>query len=396
MWLALNGKGSVSFKTAALLEKSGFKTGLFTSPHVSCVRERIRVNRQLMSKEEFVKYFDICKDFEQKAELTFGFFQMMLSMALLYFQQQRCDYIVLECGIGGLASSTNVVDSDFAAITSVGFDHRESLGPTEMHICRNKAGIIRQDIPLIVGPTIPLNVVEPICKVHNSKLVVVDSDTQNFVEMNKSIAYALYKEIIETEKEIPHDLNEEEIEEALDVTQECRMDLIPSEKIKEFAPGLDCYPKAAYMDVAHNSPALKSLISTVNSIHKDSKPLQIYVICTFSEGKEIAQSLETLRCETKVVKVVIIKHFKLIKEDNARKYISEVNSSQSPNSGKITELYSHGDLEKNTRSVLEQISQSKNQNAILLHCGSVFLMEYIKDLYNIPQEKDMDNLNSLM
>ncbi|CAI2369606.1 unnamed protein product [Moneuplotes crassus] len=389
-----NGKGSVSIKTAALLRKSGYKVGLFTSPHISSVRERIRLNLELIPEEEFIKYYDICEKFETELEITLGFFQVTLCMALLYFQQENCDYVILECGIGGLSSSTNVVDSDFAVITSIGLDHKNVLGVTEKHICRDKAGIIRQNIPFVVGPTIPLDIIEPICKIHNSKLVVVDEKNENFVTLNQSISYALYKEIIEVAEEVPHELNQEEIDLALDVNLPCRMDLIPIENVKDLAPGLDFYPKASYMDVAHNSPAFKSLFKTVLSIYKDFEDLVIYVICTFSKDKEISESLKALCKGANDIRIVVIKHFKLIKEDAAIGYISQAKSSESPDTEKINDLYEKGDLKENVIATLNKINELKHENAILLHCGSVFLMEFIKDLYKVPQEKDLENLNS--
>lgn len=123
-----NGKGSVSIKISSLLEKSGFKVGMVISPHISSFRERVQINRQNISESDFCKYYDIINKFQKELKMNYNLFSFSLSMAMLYFKDEKCDYVVLECGVGGFTSKTNHFDSNYAAITSIGFDHTDLLG----------------------------------------------------------------------------------------------------------------------------------------------------------------------------------------------------------------------------------------------------------------------------
>lgn len=123
-----NGKGSVSIKVASLLEKSGFKVGMFISPHIASIRERCQINGECMSESDFIKYYDIIWKFEKDEELQCNFFITILIMAILYYKDQKWDYAIIECGIGGFSSSVCYFAAEYAAITSIGFDHVDVLG----------------------------------------------------------------------------------------------------------------------------------------------------------------------------------------------------------------------------------------------------------------------------
>ena len=150
-----NGKGTVSLKTARVLEAGGYKTGLFISPHISSFRERITINRDLISKEDVVKHaqkvFEAIED--KKFEVTF--FEIVTMIALLEFAEKQVEYAVLECGMGGRLDATNVIERPEAcAIASIGFDHMEVLGGTLELIAAEKSGIIKQGVTCVVGPTV--------------------------------------------------------------------------------------------------------------------------------------------------------------------------------------------------------------------------------------------------
>ncbi len=150
-----NGKGTVSLKTARVLEAAGFKTGLFISPHISSYRERISINRQLISQEAVVKHAE--KIFEaielQKFDVTF--FEIVTMIAMLEFAEAEVEYAVLECGMGGRLDATNVIAKpEVCAITSIGFDHMEILGSTLELIAEEKAGIMKPGVTCILGSTV--------------------------------------------------------------------------------------------------------------------------------------------------------------------------------------------------------------------------------------------------
>ena len=142
-----NGKGSVSVNIARGLEKNGAKVGLFISPHVHCVSERISVQGATIPLSEMQRLFDRHK----KILSSFAFFDLLTLLALLYFKEQKVDYAVIEVGIGGYLDSTNVISSDLAVITGVHIDHTDMLGNTRASIATHKARIIKGAIPAVLG-----------------------------------------------------------------------------------------------------------------------------------------------------------------------------------------------------------------------------------------------------
>ena len=148
-----NGKGSTSHMLAAVFQQNGFKTGLYTSPHLKDFRERIKLNGEMISKDFVIDFVERTTAFSD--ELKPSFFELTFVMALEYFAQQKVDIAVIETGLGGRLDSTNVITPEVAVITNIGFDHMDILGDTIEKIAFEKAGIIKQNIPVIIGETIP-------------------------------------------------------------------------------------------------------------------------------------------------------------------------------------------------------------------------------------------------
>ncbi len=148
-----NGKGSTSHMLAAILQHSGYKTGLYTSPHLKDFRERIKINGQMVS-ESFVV------DFVQKtkvltAEIMPSFFELTVAMAFEYFAAENVDVAVIETGLGGRLDSTNIITPLVSVITNIGYDHMNILGNTLEQIAFEKAGIIKHGVPVVVGEYLP-------------------------------------------------------------------------------------------------------------------------------------------------------------------------------------------------------------------------------------------------
>lgn len=144
-----NGKGSTSHTLAAILQKSGYKVGLYTSPHLINFRERIRVNGQMIHEKYVVDFVREYKsDFEP---LNCSFFELTMMMAFCYFREMKIDVAIIEVGLGGRLDSTNIITPDLSIITNIGLDHTQFLGNTLMQIAQEKAGIIKENIPVIIG-----------------------------------------------------------------------------------------------------------------------------------------------------------------------------------------------------------------------------------------------------
>ena len=144
-----NGKGSVSHMLASILREAGYRTGLFTSPHLTDFRERIRVDGEMIPKQKVVNFVN--KHQEKMKELDLSFFEMTASMAFDYFDQCDVEVAVIETGLGGRLDATNLITPILSIVTNVGFDHTEFLGETIEKIAAEKAGIIKKSIPVIVG-----------------------------------------------------------------------------------------------------------------------------------------------------------------------------------------------------------------------------------------------------
>jgi dihydrofolate synthase/folylpolyglutamate synthase len=144
-----NGKGSVSHMLASILQKAGYKTGLYTSPHLYDFRERIRIDGEMIKQETVV-------DFTQKMiptieKISPSFFELTVAMAFDYFANNKVDIAIIETGLGGRLDSTNVISPELSIITNIGWDHMNMLGNSLVEIAKEKAGIIKNNIPVIIG-----------------------------------------------------------------------------------------------------------------------------------------------------------------------------------------------------------------------------------------------------
>ena len=144
-----NGKGSTSHMLAAILQQAGYKTGLYTSPHLKDFRERIRVNGKMVSKK-FVSTF-VKEQRKLITEIEPSFFEVTVAMAFSYFEQEQVDVAVIEVGLGGRLDSTNIITPDLSIITNISLDHTNILGTTLPEIAFEKAGIIKPHVPVIIG-----------------------------------------------------------------------------------------------------------------------------------------------------------------------------------------------------------------------------------------------------
>ncbi|MEO9003262.1 MAG: folylpolyglutamate synthase/dihydrofolate synthase family protein [Ginsengibacter sp.] len=144
-----NGKGSVSHMLAAIFQENGYKTGLYTSPHLKDFRERIKINDRMIQKDFLSQFVKKTKAISE--EINPSFFELTFVMALDYFAQQEVDIAIIETGLGGRLDSTNVITPILCVITNISYDHTDILGDTLEKIAYEKAGIIKPDVPVIIG-----------------------------------------------------------------------------------------------------------------------------------------------------------------------------------------------------------------------------------------------------
>ena len=144
-----NGKGSVSHLLASVLQEAGYQTGLYTSPHLKDFRERIRINGKMIRKNCVINFIKRNKIFLEQNHLSF--FEMTVGMAFEYFARKKVDIAVVEVGLGGRLDSTNILSPEVSVITNIGLDHTQMLGDTLQKIAFEKAGIIKEKTPVVIG-----------------------------------------------------------------------------------------------------------------------------------------------------------------------------------------------------------------------------------------------------
>ena len=148
-----NGKGSTSHMLAAILQQAGYKTGLYTSPHLKDFRERIKINGKMISREFVVDFVARTKKISEQIKPSF--FELTVAMAFDYFEKEKIDIAVIETGLGGRLDSTNIITPMLSIITNIGYDHMDILGDTLEKIAAEKAGIIKPNVPVVIGEYLP-------------------------------------------------------------------------------------------------------------------------------------------------------------------------------------------------------------------------------------------------
>ena len=148
-----NGKGSTSHMLAAILQTAGYKTGLYTSPHLKDFRERIKVNGLMIEEEFVIGFTEKIKPLIEKTEPSF--FEITVAMAFHYFAAKKTDVAIIETGLGGRLDSTNIINPELCVITNIGWDHMNLLGDSLEKIAAEKAGIIKPGVPVVIGEVLP-------------------------------------------------------------------------------------------------------------------------------------------------------------------------------------------------------------------------------------------------
>jgi len=187
-----NGKGSTSHMLASILQEAGYKVGLYTSPHLKDFRERIKVNGICVSKQFVIGFVKRNKIFLNEHSLSF--FEMTVGMAFDYFAKQKVDIAIIEVGLGGRLDSTNIIAPEVSVITNIGLDHTQFLGDTLELIAHEKAGIIKDRIPVVIGETQKETkpVFKLIAKEKNAPIYFTDQSEEIFHESDLKGRYQQY------------------------------------------------------------------------------------------------------------------------------------------------------------------------------------------------------------
>jgi dihydrofolate synthase / folylpolyglutamate synthase len=173
-----NGKGSTSHMLAAILQTAGYKTGLYTSPHLKDFRERIKINGEMVSEDFVISFTKKIRPLIEEIEPSF--FEITVAMAFEYFVEQQVDIAIIETGLGGRLDSTNILTPELCVITNIGWDHMNLLGDSLEKIAFEKAGIIKKGVPVVIGEVIPetQSIIEQSAKEKNASISIASQKRQ--------------------------------------------------------------------------------------------------------------------------------------------------------------------------------------------------------------------------
>ncbi len=183
-----NGKGQVAGKIAYALQHAGYKVGLFISPHILDFRERITIRGEKIGREEVIAYDNQLQKDAQQLSLEPNFFECAACYAFQYFDEKKVDIAVIEVGLGGTFDATNVVQPLLSVITSIGMDHTEYLGSTIESIAEQKAGIIKQNTPVVLGPRAKLSPIFSRAQAVNAPLSIAEKKSCHYDTENQATA----------------------------------------------------------------------------------------------------------------------------------------------------------------------------------------------------------------
>jgi dihydrofolate synthase/folylpolyglutamate synthase len=317
-----NGKGSVSLKIAEALGK---KCGLFTSPHLFCFRERIRIGGQKIDEKAFVELLTDILKIANQAGIELSCFELCTLLAFEYFAREKVDFGVIEVGLGGRLDATNIAKPILSVITSVGLDHCELLGENLDEIAREKAGIIKPKVPIVIGPSVPHSIIEPIAKSFGAPLTQVQGVFPHYGLENQAVAKAALEQIsISTPPP--------------DIEPPCRFERFYFEK------------RTVILDVAHNPQGIEKLIERLKFTFPDQP---YHFILAMSANKDISTCAKLLSSGAASVRVLECAHPRLAPAQELKKYF--------PISGTPEQCFKSLSLEK----------------GVIVVCGSFFIMEPI-------------------
>ena len=270
-----NGKGSVCNIIYNIYKKNGYKVGLFTSPHLFDFRERIIINDVWISKDYIIKFYE--KNYQLFKGVNPSFFEWTTALAFSYFKESGSDINIIETGLGGRLDSTNIINPEISIITNIGFDHQNILGNTLEEIAKEKAGIIKDNTPTLLGPNIePKSIFEDVSKKKNSKLFMVE----NNYNLNENSLPEYQLKNWETAKKAVQIINS---------------DIKINDKISNYLTIkgrwqiIEKTPKII-LDIGHN----KECITEVKKQLLNEKYKKLHLIIGFSNDKNIGEILEVL------------------------------------------------------------------------------------------------------
>jgi len=352
-----NGKGSCSHMLSSILQEADYKVGLYTSPHLVDFRERIKINGDMISEDSVSKFMHENFDFFESNNLSF--FEMTVGLAFDYFSKNKVDIAIIEVGMGGRLDSTNIINPILSIITNISLDHTKFLGSNISAIAKEKAGIIKENIPVVIGETQQeiSPIFNDIAKSKNSEIIFVDHFIYDNYDCDlkgdyqkKNIKTVLKS--TEILKHLDYKINDSHIETGLNNVSN-NTGLQGRWQVIQKKPMIIC-------DTAHNEAALDDVISQLT----DMEYSDLHFIIGFSNDKDLE------------------KISKLFPEDS-KYYFVQSKVGRARDAKQVRDIFKlnnrNGDYYKSIENTIRYVKGISKENDIIFIGGSTFVVSEIFD-----------------
>ncbi len=351
-----NGKGSTATMIEQILRQAGFKTGLFTSPHLVCFNERIRVNGVEISDKYLVKLVGELRKEMKKSGIELSYFEFITALAFRHFANSKVDIAIIETGMGGRLDATNVIHPLVSVITNIAMEHEKYLGSTFAQIAGEKAGIIKEKVPVVTSARndIVLSVIRRVCREKNSSLSIIQRPLFNEVGMkgifqgwNAALAVAAVKQL----KLAGFEVGKQAIEEGLSLAKiSCRFDIVRKEPI-------------VILDCAHNPACCVVLAKSFAKEFPEKKALLVFGA---SKGKNVLAMAKRLAPVSKKVFVTSAKYRAMDTEKIAKVF---------------EDLGLEIEVVKNVENAVKKAISCAKQGDVVLVTGSCFVAGEVLEFF---------------
>jgi len=332
-----NGKGSVCAMMSSVLNTAGYKVGMFTSPHLVKINERIRISNKLISNKDFNGIADRISNLEKKHNIPLTFFETLTVIAFLYFKEKKVDYAVIETGMGGRLDATNTAKPILSIITNIGLEHKDVLGNTLKDIAREKAGIIKNNSTVVTSARgKALSIIKKMANKKNSRLIIakrlknIELNLKGDYQIeNASTAVAALKELKIPEKHVLEGLK------------------------KVCWPGrFEFIKKNILLDCAHNPDGVKALVKSMKELDYNN----LIVILSVMKDKNI------------------ISISKKINNLNPKMILTKANVSRARDPRKISRFFKHFIIIPDLKKAITYAREITKKDDLILITGSIFLV----------------------
>ena len=370
-----NGKGSTSHMLAAILQTAGYKTGLYTSPHLKDFRERIKINGQVCEEDFVVDFTSRIQPLIKTIEPSF--FEITVAMAFDYFAKHSVDIAIIEVGLGGRLDSTNIIVPELSIITNIGWDHMNLLGNSLELIAAEKAGIIKQNIPVVIGETIPES--KPIFEA-------------KALELNAPIHWASEQRWVSDFENNGHLLQVTIAENSTNQRHQYQLDLSGHYQTKNLLTVLSAVAVLQELGWKINYPTIqKSLANSkkINGLHGRWEIVQEYPLLVLDVGhnedgiKQIVAQLELVAKAQVHIIIGMVKDKEIDKvlnllPKNAQYYFTKAQIPRALDQHILLEKAAaynlHGTCFEDVNVAIQSAKNHAKKDDLILVCGSVFVI----------------------